>query len=252
MTNKGLGSISPTEAAKPSTPSRRYVVAITGASGAIYGLRLVDVLLRAGHEVDVVISPAGRDVIKQELDLSLDLSPADPACLIQWLAKTFDRPAACAGKASGVIPQQTGATEAKHEPAELSAERCHLWHYQDWGSPLASGSAARDGMVVCPCSLATLAAIVHGLSDNLIRRAAEVHLKERRPLVLVPRETPLSAVQLRNLYLAAKHGMVVLPAMPGFYHRPQTVLELVDFIVARVCDHLGVRHELVRPWSGKA
>jgi 4-hydroxy-3-polyprenylbenzoate decarboxylase len=114
---------------------------------------------------------------------------------------------------------------------------------------VASGSFRTDGMAVCPCSCATLGAIVHGTSVNLIHRAAEVHLKERRRLVLVPRETPLSVLHLENMRRAAEAGAVLLPAMPGFYHRPQTIAELVDFIVGRICDQLGVDHSLSRRWG---
>jgi 4-hydroxy-3-polyprenylbenzoate decarboxylase len=114
---------------------------------------------------------------------------------------------------------------------------------------IASGSFLTDGMVVCPCSGSTVSAIAHGASNNLIQRAADVHLKERRKLVLVPRETPLSVIQLDNLRRCAEAGAIVLPAMPGFYHRPQSISDLVDFVVARICDQLGVEHELARRWG---
>lgn len=224
---------------------RRFVVALTGASGAIYGLRLVQALLEAGHVVDLSISPAARDVLAQELGIQIDLEAFDGQVLEPWLG-----PAACprnlwrpSDEASN--PQRTSGSEAllaekTDRPTGSLLSRLFYWHYQDWSSPLASGSAVREAMIICPCSLATVAAVVHGLADNVIRRAAEVHLKERRPVIVVPRETPLSVVQLRNLYRAARLGITVLPAMPGFYHRPQTVGDLVDFVVARICDHLGV------------
>ncbi|NOX56962.1 MAG: UbiX family flavin prenyltransferase, partial [Planctomycetes bacterium] len=124
-------------------------------------------------------------------------------------------------------------------------------HYQDYRAGLASGSFLTGGMVICPCSLGTLSNIAHGTSTNLIHRAAEVHLKERRRLILVPRETPLSGIQLDNMKRLADAGAVILPAMPGFYHQPQSVLDLVDFIVARICDQLGVEHTLVRRWGAE-
>jgi 4-hydroxy-3-polyprenylbenzoate decarboxylase len=125
----------------------------------------------------------------------------------------------------------------------------HYHHFENFLAPIASGSFLTDGMAICPCSLGTLAAIAHGTSENLICRAADVHLKERRKLVLVPRETPLSVIQLDNMKRCAEAGAVVLPAMPGFYHGVERVADLVDFVVARVCDQLGVPHELMRRWG---
>ena len=119
----------------------------------------------------------------------------------------------------------------------------------DFSAGIASGSFLTDGMVICPCSLGTLGAIANGLSSNLIHRAADVHLKERRPLLLVPRETPLSSIQLRNMTRVSEAGAVVLPAMPGFYHRPGSLLEVIDFVVARICDQLQVPHPQVQRWS---
>jgi 4-hydroxy-3-polyprenylbenzoate decarboxylase len=134
-------------------------------------------------------------------------------------------------------------------PAEPGPGRVHYHHYRNFQAGIASGSFLTGGMAVCPCSMGTAAAIAHGLSQNLIHRAADVHLKERRRLVLVPRETPLSIVQLRNLTLCAEAGAVVLPAMPAFYTRPRALEDSIDFIVGRVCDHLGVEHNLLRRWG---
>lgn len=195
--------------------SKRIVVALTGASGAVYGVRFVEVLAGAGCEVHVSISPAAAQVIAQELGVLIDLAAFDMAAL--W-------------------PNVYTAT-------------VHYHRFDDLMAPIASGSFLTDGMVVCPCSGGTLAAITHGLSLNLIHRAAEVHLKERRPLVLVPREAPLSKVHLENLVRAADLGATVLPAAPGFYHRPQSVAELVDFIVARICDQLHIEHNLSPRWG---
>ena len=130
------------------------------------------------------------------------------------------------------------------EPGEI-----HYHDYRDWMAPISSGSFLTDGMVVCPCSFGTLSAIVHATSSNLIHRAADVHLKERRRLILVPRETPLSVVQIENMRRAAEAGAVILPAMPGFYHGVTSIRDLVDFVVGRICDQLGVANELIRRWG---
>jgi flavin prenyltransferase len=193
------------------------VVAITGASGFPYAVRLLDVLLRAGRTVHLVISPAGVEVAKHELGLAIDLARFDAAALFG------------------------------PEVPDLARLRYH--HYRDFTAGIASGSFRTAGMAVCPCSMGTVAAIAHGVSENLIHRAADVHLKERRKLVLVPRETPLGLIQLRNLATAAEAGAVILPAMPGFYTRPRSVEDMVDFVVGRVCDQLGVEHHLLRRWG---
>ncbi len=198
------------------------VVAMTGASGSAYGVRLLDVLLRAGRTVHLTISPAAAEVFAAELDLTVDLDPA-----------RFD-PAALFGAA---VP-------------DLARLRYH--HVRDFRAGIASGSFLTAGMAVCPCSMGTVAAVAHGISENLIHRAADVHLKERRKLVLVPRETPLGLVQLRNLVAVAEAGAVVLPAMPAFYTRPRSVADMVDFVVGRVCDQFGVEHQLLKRWSQPA
>ena len=196
--------------------NRNIVVAITGASGAPYAVRLIEVLAAAGCTVHLTISAAAVEVFKYELGLTIDLENFDPATL---------------------FPHATG--DIKYH------------HIRALAAPIASGSFLTDGMVVCPCSTGTLSAIVHGTSTNLIHRAAEVHLKERRKLVLVPRETPLSIIHLDNLKRAAEAGAIVLPAMPGFYHGVTKVQDLIDFIVARICDQLQVEHQLIRRWGGK-
>jgi flavin prenyltransferase len=193
------------------------VVAITGASGSLYGVRLLEVLLRAGRTVHLVISPAATQVIEQELGVHIDLDRFDPALLL-------------------------GGRELN-----LAGLRYH--HFRDFSAGIASGSFLTAGMAVCPCSMGTVAAIAHGTSENLIHRAADVHLKERRKLVLVPRETPLGLVQLRNLTAAAEAGAIVMPAMPAFYTRPQSVADMIDFVVGRVCDQLGVDHQLLKRWG---
>jgi flavin prenyltransferase len=195
------------------------VVAMTGASGSPYGVRLLEVLLRAGRAVHLVISPAATEVAERELGIPLDLTRFDPARLLGPAAKGLD----------------------------LSL--LHYHHFRDFKAGIASGSFLTAGMAVCPCSMGTVAAIAHGTSENLIHRAADVHLKERRKLVLVPRETPLGLVQLRNLTAVAEAGAVVLPAMPAFYTLPESVGDMVDFVVGRVCDQLGVEHQLLKRWG---
>src|SRR4051812_38452739 len=192
------------------------VVAITGASGSPYGVRLLRVLLSAGRTVHLVVSPAATEGMERELGLTVDLVE-------------FDAPALLGG--------------------DLDVSNLHYHHYRDFQAGIASGSFLTAGMVVCPCSMGTVAAIAHGTSENLIHRAADVHLKERRKLVLVPRETPLGLIQLRNLTAVAEAGAVVLPAMPAFYTLPKSVGDMVDFVVGRVCDQLGVEHNLLKRWG---
>jgi 4-hydroxy-3-polyprenylbenzoate decarboxylase len=193
------------------------VVGITGASGAAYAVRLLEVLLEAGREVHLAISPSGQAVIETELGLAVDLDRFDVAALLR-------RPP----PAGGVL---------------------HYHHYKDLMAPIASGSFLTAAMVICPCSGSTLSAVAHSMGENLIHRAAEVHLKERRKLVVVPRETPLSLPQLKNMQAIHEAGAVVLPAAPGFYHGAATVADLVDFVVARICDQLGVPNALIRRWG---
>lgn len=196
-----------------------FVVALTGASGSAYGVRLLEILLRAGRTVHLVVSPAAVEVMQRELAITVDLARFDPALLLGPAVAGLD----------------------------LSKLKYH--NYRNFQAGIASGSFLTAGMAVCPCSMGTVAAIAHGVSENLIHRAADVHLKERRKLVLVPRETPLGVIQLRNLATVAEAGAVVLPAMPAFYTLPQTVSDMVDFIVGRVCDQLGVEHNLLKRWG---
>jgi 4-hydroxy-3-polyprenylbenzoate decarboxylase len=195
------------------------VVAITGASGAPYGVRLLEVLLAAGLEVHLSVSPSGQAVIQEELGRRVDLERFA-------LGDLLGSPAA--------------------------ARKLHYHHYKNLMAPIASGSFLTSGMVICPCSGSTLAAVAHAMGENLIHRAAEVHLKERRKLVVVPRETPLSLPQLKNMQAIHEAGAVVLPASPGFYARAEAVSDLVDFVVARVCDQLGVPNALIPRWGADA
>jgi len=223
---------------------RNFVLAITGASGATYAIRTLEVLAAAGFDVHLTISSAAAKVLKQELDLTVDLDRFQPSVLM--LDSALQDPklqqiramAGISSESSNVLSVGTG------EPGAI-----RYYHYRDYTAPIASGSFLTEGMVICPCSLGTLSAIVQGTSSNLIHRAAEVHLKERRKLILVPRETPLSIVHLDNMRRAAEAGAVILPAMPGFYHGVTSIQDLVDFVVARICDQLGILNALVRRWG---
>src|SRR4051812_48596329 len=199
------------------------ILAITGASGGVYAMRLLEVLLRAGQTVHVTLSPSGAAVLRQELGLDVNLAKFRPAMLL--------------------------ASEADPIDETVYGGKLHYYHYQDFFAPMASGSFLTGGMVVCPCSGGTLSSIAHGASNNLIHRAADVHLKERRKLVVVPRETPLSSIQLENMKRLAHAGAIVLPAMPGWYHGVKTVHDLIDFVVARILDQLGVEHDLMKRWG---
>lgn len=212
-----------------------FVLAMTGASGAIYGVRLLERLLAAECGVQLAISPAGAAVIEQELQLTVDLDRFD---LRQLLPDVTEHHSPLL---QAVFPRGRLVSAAQ------SGASYH--HYRDLLASMASGSARTSGMVVCPCSGGTLSAIAHGSSENLIHRAADVHLKERRKLVLVPRETPLSLVQLDNMRRCVEAGAVLLPAMPGFYHGVRGIADLVDFVVARVLDQFGVEHNLMRRWG---
>ncbi len=238
--------------------SETFVLAITGASGAIYAVRLLEVLLSAGKQVHLTISPAGAQVIRHELGLPVELGAFSAAQLLPSASQIRDNPALAAlwtsareGSAGNESPRRQ--TPAGRPLAEQAVEQGRLvyHHYQDFRAGIASGSFLTKGMAICPCSMGTLGSLAGGVSTNLIHRAAEVHLKERRPLILVPRETPLGVIQLRNMQRVAQAGAIVLPAMPGFYHQPRGVSDLVDFIVARICDQLGVEHELMRRWGNE-
>ena len=211
-----------------SPPSRPFVVGVTGASGAAYAVRLTQSLLAAGRDVRAVFSPAAVQVFRDEL--GAELSPATLTAE-GLFAVRFPWP----GRPPAPPPAGCGELVV-HRPA-------------DWSAGPASGSFRTAGMVVCPCSMGTLAAVAGGLCSNLIHRAAAVHLKEGRPLILVPRETPLSKIHLAAMTTAADAGAVLLPAMPGFYHGVGGVDDLVDFVVARVLDRLGVDRELVARWG---
>lgn len=203
-----------------SVLSRRHTIslAMTGASGAQYGLRLLEVLLRGGEEVYLMISAPGRMVIETEMGLKLPSRPAEIQAIL------IDRLAA-------------------------DSERLHVFGKEDWFAPVASGSNPSRAMVVCPCTSGTLASIATGVSRSLIERAADVALKEGSKLVLVVREMPFSIIHLQNMLRLARAGAVIMPANPGFYQRPKSVDDLVDFVVARILDHLDIEHDLLPRWG---
>jgi 4-hydroxy-3-polyprenylbenzoate decarboxylase len=210
-----------------------FVLAITGASGAAYAVRLLHVLAASGREIHLLVSPSGKAVVKQELGIDLNLERFDARPLLE-----YEFPPSWTGGRAGRVKSLRG------EVNNLS------YHYHgDFMAPVASGSFLTGGMVICPCSGTTLSGVAAGTSSNLIQRAADVHLKERRKLILVPRETPLSIIQIENMRRVAEAGAIVLPAMPGWYHGVTCLMDQVDFVVARVLDQLGVEHELMKRWG---
>lgn len=203
--------------------SKTICLALTGASGMPYGLRLLECLLEADCSVQLLYSQAAQIVARQEMDLELPSRPADARDML--------------------LARFCGANAA------VNPKKLAIYGREEWFAPVASGSNPPDAMVVCPCSMGTLAAIAQGLADNLIERAADVVLKEGRKLVLVPRETPFSAIHLENMLRLSRAGAVILPPSPGFYHHPQSVQDIVDFVVARVLDQIGVPHTLMQRWG---
>lgn len=193
-------------------------LAITGASGAPYALQLIECLLAQQQSVYLLMSSAARVVFATECDWQL---PAAPEALAKALREHF----------------------------QVADDRLQVFGKEQWLSPVASGSAAPKRMVVCPCSTGTLSAIATGASDNLIERAADVVLKERGQLILVPREMPLSSIHLENMLKLSRMGVTIMPAAPGFYHQPQSVNDMVDFVVARILDHLNLAQDLVPRWG---
>ncbi|MER0204925.1 MAG: UbiX family flavin prenyltransferase [Nitrosomonas sp.] len=193
-------------------------LALTGASGMPYGIRLLEMLLREGKQVYLLYSKVAQIVAQQEMNLAL--------------------------------PSSAKETEAFfNRRYQVPDGQLRVFGREEWFAPVASGSNPADAMVICPCTMGTMAAVAAGLSQNLIERAADVMLKEHRPLIIVPRETPFSVIHLENMLKLARSGAVILPANPGFYHHPQAVQDLVDFVVARILDHLGVKHDLIARWG---
>jgi 4-hydroxy-3-polyprenylbenzoate decarboxylase len=197
---------------------KTITLALTGASGLGYAMRLLESLLADGHTVYLVYSQAAQFVAMQELDMAL---PARTAETRTMLLERF-----------------------KCRPEQL-----HVFAREDWMAPIASGTGAADAMVVCPCTMGALSAIANGSSENLIERAADVMIKEGRKLILVPRETPFSPIHLENMLKLSRIGVTMLAANPGFYHRPSTVQDVIDFIVAKILDQLGIEHDLMAKWG---
>ena len=196
---------------------KNIVVGITGASGSIYGLRLIEELLAAEMRVTVLLTNAGRQVLAFETGLEI---ADDKRQGLQQLKEYF--------KADGSL---------------------RYFALNDFFAPIASGSSSPDAVVICPCSMGTAGRIAAGLSDNLLERAADVALKEKRTLLLVPRETPFNQIHLENLLRLSKAGAQILPAMPGFYQQPETVADLVNFLVGKILDNLGIAHQLFKRWG---
>ena len=227
---------------------KRFTVAITGGSGAVYAVRLIEVLLAVGHDVHLSISPSGAEVLKQELDIKVNLDKFKQNSLMLGGADPSDSKLAILKASAGTSSSDSNVLGVSQE----ESGGLHYHHYQDYLAPIASGTFPCDGMIVCPCSGSTLAAIAHGLSGNLIQRAGEVHLKEQRTLVLVPREAPLSLPAIENMRRAKLAGAVILPASPGWYHGVKSLRDIVDFIVNRICDQIGVKVALISHWGSDA
>jgi len=194
---------------------KSYAVAISGASGAVYGIRLLEFLSKEGHKVYLTVSYDGLSIIKNEVG-------------IDWLGDEM--------AVNNDIKERFGGDIRYFEETNLNA-------------PISSGSVYLDGMIVIPCSMKAMSAIANGFSSNLIERAADVTIKERRRLVIVPRETPLSAIHLRNMLTLAETGVHIVPAMPAFYYNPKSIDHMVDFIVGRVLDSLGIKNDLFPRWG---
>lgn len=197
---------------------RKITLALTGASGSAYAMRLLECLLAANCQVYLLCSTAARIVLDTELAIKLPASP-------------------------------DGATVFLSEKFKAKTGQLTVFGKEQWFSPVASGSAAPKTMIICPCSTGTLAAVSQGMSDNLIERAADVVIKERGQLIIVPRETPFSTIHLQNMLTLSQMGVTIMPAAPGFYHKPQSIDDLIDFMVGRVLDHLDIEQTIMPRWG---
>lgn len=193
-------------------------LAITGASGSAYALRLIECLVAANHQIFLLYSSAARVVFDTEVNLKV---PAAPDAASAFFTEKYN----------------------------AKAGQITVFGKEQWFSPVASGSAAPKKMVVCPCSTGTLAAISQGMSDNLIERAADVVIKERGQLIMVPRETPFSTIHLQNMLTLSQQGVTIMPAAPGFYHNPESINDLIDFMVGRILDHLDISQDIMPRWG---
>jgi 4-hydroxy-3-polyprenylbenzoate decarboxylase len=246
-----------------TTPQRPIVLAITGASGAAYAVRLLQQLLLANQSIHLIISPSGAAVISQELGIEVGQTRERIQTLLRyaWPSTIAGSPIA-GGNSESTSSNHAGGNPASGNPAggrvwkpltseeiERVVPNLHVYDYRNFFIPVASGSFRTAAMIICPCSGATLSGVVHAAGNNLIQRAADVHLKEHRKLILVPRETPLSVFQLENMTRAAQAGAILMPAMPGWYHGVQTPVDLIDFVVSRILDHLDIEHSLMKRWG---
>lgn len=207
-----------TVAATASGSLNTVTLALTGASGMPYGIRLLEALLAAGTTVYLLYSQAAQIVAKQEMDFNLPASPEE-------------------------------AQKQLCARLNVSPEQLRVFGKNEWFAPIASGTGVADAMVVCPATMGTVASIAHGMADDLLERAADVCLKEKRPLIVVPREAPFSSIHLENLLKLSQAGATILPPSPGFYHHPESVEDIVDFVVARILDQLGIGHDLLPKWG---
>ena len=203
---------------KESDFTDTITLAVTGASGSAYALRLLECLVAANYQVYFLFSSAARVVFDTEVDLKL---PASPDAAAEFLTQKY----------------------------QAQPEQIKVFGKEQWFSPVASGSAAPRKMIVCPCSTGTLAAISQGMSDNLIERAADVVIKERGQLIMLPRETPFSTIHLQNMLTLSQMGVTIMPLAPGFYHKPQSINDLIDFMVGRVLDHLSIEQKIMPRWG---
>jgi len=194
---------------------KKIIVAITGASGIIYAKRLLEILSQSDFLIHFTISASGVITIQEELKVKINLTDFQPEALLGF-----------------------------------HADNIEYHNFTDITAPISSGSYQTEGMVIVPCSMGTLGAIATGLSDNLIERAADVCIKERRKLILVPRETPLNSIHLENMLKLSNLGVCILPAMPAYYHQPKTIIDLIDFIVAKILDQFGIENQLFERWKG--
>jgi len=202
----------------PTNFKGKITLAITGASGAPYALRLIECLIAANYQLYILCSSAGRVVLDTEVGIKL---PSSPDAATQFLTDKY----------------------------QAQKEQITVFGKEQWFSPVASGSAAPKKMIVCPCSTGTMSAISHGMSDNLIERAADVVIKERGQLILMVRETPFSTLHLQNMLSLSQQGVTIMPAAPGFYHHAEKIEDLIDFMVARVLDHFGVEQDIMPRWG---
>jgi len=211
---------SPTSINVNTTFDKKITLAITGASGSVYALRLLECLVAANYQIYLLCSSAAKVVFDTEVGLKV---PSSPDAASQFFIEKFN----------------------------AKPEQIIMFGKEQWFSPVASGSAAPKTMIVCPCSTGTLAAISQGMSDNLIERAADVVIKERGQLILVPRETPYSTIHLQNMLSLSQMGVTIMPASPGFYHNPESINDLIDFMVGRMLDHLGIDQTIMPRWGYK-